>query len=302
MKAHSHAGEARSAGRRRLGAALILAGTFFAVELAGGWISGSLALLADAGHMFTDLGGLLLAYAAMTLAGRRPSGRYTFGYYRAEILAAFVNAEVLLLIAGYVFYEAVQRFRQPPEIATGLMLGVAVAGLLANIAAIALLHGHRGTSLNVRAAYLEVVTDAVSSVGVVAAALLMEPTGWWWLDPAVSIGIALFIVPRAIGILRESGHILLEGTPRHIDLSALRREILDVDGVEALHDLHFWTLTSGKDCSSVHLQVGPDADPGTVQSQVRRVLSTSAGIDHATIQIEEGAANECPAEDTHGRR
>ncbi|MGH3088155.1 MAG: cation diffusion facilitator family transporter, partial [Rubrobacteraceae bacterium] len=168
-----------------------------------------------------------------------------FGLYRAEILAAFVNAQVLLVISGYILYEAYRRFRQPPEVETGIMLWVAAAGLIANLVSMRLLHTGKDESLNVKAAYLEVFTDLLGSLGVIGAALLMRPTGWYWLDPAVSAGIGLFIVPRTVSLLKQSAHILLEGAPGEVDLSLLREKILQIPGVEELHDFHLWTLTSG---------------------------------------------------------
>lgn len=222
--------------------------------MVGGILSGSLALLADAAHMFTDVAALILAYAVMALADRAPTGRHTFGLYRAEILAAFINAQVLLVVSGYILYEAYRRFRAPKPIETGLMLGVAVAGLAANLVSMKLLHRGREESLNVRATYLEVVMDVMGSLGVIAAALLMRPTGWYWLDPVISAAIGIFIVPRTISLLRQSGHILLEASPREVDLDALRRRVLSLPGVEQVHDMHLWTLTSGVNSASVHVR------------------------------------------------
>lgn len=279
--------------KRSLGAALVVTATFLVVEVIGGLLSGSLALLADATHMFADVGALTLAYAAMSVAGRPPSRRYSFGLYRAEILAAFVNAQVLLVVAGLILWEAFGRFRSPTEIDTGIMLGVAIAGLAANLIAMRFLHGHHHQSLNIKAAYVEVFTDMLGSVVVIAGALVIRPTGWLWLDPLLSVGIALIILPRAIALLRESGHILLEGTPPDVDIHGLRSQLGSIPGVREIHDLHFWTLTSGLHSASVHVCVSPDTSRGEVLRKVQDVLRATAAVDHATVQIEVGATGEC---------
>lgn len=279
--------------KRSLGWALVVTGSFLVVEVIGGLLSGSLALLADATHMFADVGALILAYAAMSFAEMRPSGRYTFGLYRAEILAAFVNAQVLLLVSGLILWEAWARFRAPQEIDTGIMLGVAVAGLVANLIAMRFLHGHHHQSLNIKAAYVEVFTDMLGSVAVIAGALLMRPTGWLWLDPLLSAGIAVIILPRAIALLRQAGHILLEGTPPDVDIRRLRAELGGLPGVLEIHDLHFWTLTSGLHSVSVHVCVSPETHRGEVLRRVQDVLRAATAVDHATVQIEVGNPGEC---------
>lgn len=256
-------------------------------------MSGSLALLADAAHMFTDVAALILAYAAMSLAQRAPTRKHSFGLYRAEILAAFINAQVLLVISGYILFEAYKRFREPRSVETGLMLWVAVAGLVSNLIAMKLLRAAQQKSLNVKAAYLEVVTDMLGSLGVIGAALLMRPTGWYWLDPAISAAIGLVIVPRTVSLLRQSGHILLEGSPREVDLEVLRRRLLSLPGVEEVHDLHLWTLTSGVLSASVHIRAAADRSRGEVVGSVQRLFEEHAGVDHATIQVETGSRQEC---------
>jgi cobalt-zinc-cadmium efflux system protein len=283
----------RHARRSRLRGALIVTSTFFVIEVVGGLLSGSLALLADATHMFTDVAALTLAYAAMTLADRAPTEKYTFGLYRAEILAAFVNAEMLLLICGYIFYEAYGRFSEPPVIATGIMMWVAAGGLVANAISIKLLHGEHHKSMNLRAAYLEVVMDTLGSVGVIAAGVAMRLTGWYWLDPAVSVGIGLVILPRSLLLLKESAHILLEGTPAEMDVAALTREIERIPGVEELHDLHVWTLTSGLNAASLHVRVEDDRRGRTALVAIQGLLREHGGVGHATIQVEWGALGTC---------
>jgi cobalt-zinc-cadmium efflux system protein len=284
--------EERVRRRRNLLGALALTLGILVLEVTGGLLSHSLALLADAAHMFADIASLMLAYAGITLAGRAPTGRHTFGLYRAEILAAFVNAQILLILSVYVGYEAVVRFFHPVEVHTGTMLWVAVFALAGNLGSMALLS--RGKSnLNMKAAYLEVLTDAVSSLAVVAAAIFMPLTGWHWLDAAVSAGVAIFIVPRAIGLLRQSAHILLEGSPGEIDVPLVRGELLRLPGVEALHDLHFWTLTSGLHSASVHIRASQDRPLDDVLAAVQNLLREKAGVDHATIQIEQGREMSC---------
>jgi len=289
----------RESRKRRLRAALAVTLTALALEVAGGILSGSLALLADAAHLFADIAALVLAYAAMNLAGRAPTGRHTFGLSRAEILAAFVNAQILLLVALYLCYESFRRFQEPVEIRTGIMLWVAVAGLAANLISMRLLARGRESSLNMRAAYLEVFTDTLGSLAVIGAALAIPSTGWRWLDPLVSGGIALFILPRAVSLLRQSAHILLEGAPGEVDLPALRKCILKVPGVEELHDLHFWTLTSGLHSASVHIRAGCESPQAEVLAAVQEVLRAEAGVDHATIQVESGSESVCSSNREH---
>jgi cobalt-zinc-cadmium efflux system protein len=292
---HPAAAEGERGRRRRslLGALALTCGILI-LEVAGGLLSHSLALLADAAHMFADIASLMLAYAGITLAGRAPTGRHTFGLYRAEILAAFVNAQILLLLSVYVGYEAVLRFYRPVEVHTGMMFWVAVLALAGNLGSMALLS--RGKpNLNMKAAYLEVFTDAISSLAVVAAAVAMPLTKWHWLDAAVSAGVAVFILPRAIGLLRQSAHILLEGSPGEIDVASVRRELLRLPGVEALHDLHFWTLTSGLHSASVHIRASETRPLEDVLGAVQALLRQKAGVDHATIQIEQGREMSCHA-------
>ncbi len=272
--------------RGRLRAALILTVAVLLLEVAGGIATGSLALLADAAHMFTDVAALTLAWAGMALSDRAPTRRHTFGLARAEILAAFVNAQLLLLAAAGILWEAWRRFQSPAPIRTGLMLGIAAAGLAANVAAIALLRAARRDSLNMRAAYLEVMTDALGSVGVLAGAFVMQRTGWFALDALVSAGIALLVLPRAVGILREAAHILLEGAPAEIDLADLRSRLLALPDVSAVHDLHFWTLTSGQHSASVHIRARRSSSRSEVLQRVQLVLREGAGVDHATVQVE----------------
>ena len=279
--------------RSRMRAALILTVAVLLLEVAGGLAAGSHALLADAAHMFTDVAALTLAWGGMALGDRAPTRRHTFGLARAEVLAAFVNAQLLLVAGVGILWEAWRRFQAPAPIRTGLMLWVAAAGLAANLVALALLRAGRRANLNMRAAYLEVVTDALGSIGVLAGALVMARTGWFGLDAIVSAAIALLVLPRAVAILREAAHILLEGAPAEIDVARLRSEILAVPGVEAVHDLHFWTLTSGQHSASVHIRAAAASARGDLLQKIQGVLREGAGVDHATVQVELDDGADC---------
>lgn len=287
--------------KSRLRTALVLTIAVLFLEVAGGVASGSLALLADANHMLADVAALTLAYAATALAGRAPTSRHTFGLARAEVLAAFVNAQLLLVVCGWLIYETVRRFREPAEIHPALMIPVALAGLLANLFSMRILAPERRTSLTVGAAYLELAMDAAGSLAVLAAGvgIALGGSGWAWLDLAVSAAIAVLVLPRAVALLRQSAHILLEGAPADVDLDTLRRRILALPGVEEAHDFHFWTLSSGSHSASVHICTAAEAERGRVLSDVQLVLREGAGVEHATIQIETGSERGCSAAADH---
>lgn len=283
----------RGVSRERLRMALVLTSVILVAELIGGFLSGSLALLADAAHMMTDVSALLMSYAAMRLAERPATRHHTFGLHRAEILAAFVNAQILLLVSGFLLWEAWNRWWDPQEIRTGLMLAVALVGLAGNLASMTLLHGHHHHSLNVRAAYLEVVTDALASLGVITGAMVIYLTGWYGVDALATVAIALLILPRTIQVLRESAHILLEGSPLHLDLGDVKDEVNRIPGVIELHDLHVWTLTSGVHSASVHIRASEESPRGEVLVAVKRCLHDFAGVSHATVQVEWGPGSHC---------
>ena len=291
MTGHSHgapvAASATGRHRNRLTLALGLTLTYMAAEVAGGLISGSLALLADAAHMLTDAGGLALALAAIRFAERPATPQKTYGYLRFEILAALLNAVVLLLLTFYILYEAYQRFVSPPPVQSGLMLAVAAVGLVVNLVSMWLLAGGSKESLNVKGAYFEVLSDMLGSLGVLAAAFIIMFTGWTLADPLIGAGIGLFIVPRTWILLKQAIHILLEGTPPEVDMKLLENEILKVPGVVAVHDLHVWTITSGLDAMSGHVVVSDMASARSVLAAVREVLRSRFNIDHATVQIED---------------
>lgn len=279
--------------KARLRTALAVTLAVFVVEVAGGIVSGSLALVADANHMLADVAALTLAYAATALAGRAPTTRHTFGLARAEVLAAFVNAQLLLLVCGWLIYETLRRIRNPADIRTEVMIPVAVVGLIANLISLRVLAPERRGSLNVRAAYLELVMDAAGSLAVIVAGLAIIGTGWTWLDLVVSGAIALLVIPRAVALLRQSAHILLEGAPGEIDLGSLREQILAVPGVEEAHDLHFWTLSSGMHSASIHIRASAESGRGEVLRDVQMLLKEKAGVEHATIQVEIGPERGC---------
>jgi len=292
---HSHGiekpatGSAGARHRKSLVWALALTTTFLVVEVIGAWISGSLALLADAAHLLTDAGGLALALFAIWFAARPPSPSKTFGYLRAEVLAALINAVVLLLLAVYILYEAYQRIFAPPEVLSTPMLIVAVVGLVVNLISMRLLAAGSEESLNLKGAYFEVLADMLGSIGVIASALIIMFTGWTLADPIIGAAIGVFIVPRTWALLKHSVNILLEGTPIGFDLAGLERALRALPGVVDTHDLHVWTITSGIDAMSGHLVVADDADQQAVLVAARTVLHEDFGIDHTTIQIETAA-------------
>ncbi|SCL17279.1 cobalt-zinc-cadmium efflux system protein [Micromonospora pallida] len=284
-----HGGLAHAAGRHtgRLWGAFGLLATLMVVEAATALSTGSLALLSDAGHMFTDVLGIGMALAAITAArraGRDP--QRTFGLYRLEVLAALANAVLLSGVAVYVLVEAVRRFGDPPEVTTGPMLLVAVLGLLANLVAFALLRQGAQESINLRGAYLEVVADLLGSVGVITAAAVIALTDWWWADPLVAVAIGVFILPRTWRLGRAALRILVQAAPEHLQVDAVRDRLSAVPGVVEVHDLHVWTLTSGMEVASAHLTTDPAAEVGMVLAAARTALHEDFHIDHATLQVE----------------
>jgi cobalt-zinc-cadmium efflux system protein len=286
VDAHSHRETAAARSRGRLAATLALTCGFLIIEVAGAIWSGSLALLADAGHMLADAAGLGLALFAIWVAGRPPTPAKTYGYYRAEILAALVNAIVLLAVAAGILLETYRRVLVPPDILGGPMLVVAAVGLAVNLVCAFLLHGAAASSLNVRAAYLDVLGDALSSLGVVVAAAVVLFTGWTLADPLVSGAIALVIVPRTWRLLRQAVNVLLEGTPAHLDLREIEEAMRLVPGVRRVHDLHVWTLTSGREAMSAHVVVDDVRESERLLDALHAVLHSRFGIDHTTMQLE----------------
>ena len=302
--AHGHGpGTPSGRQRRRLGIVLVLTVGVLVAEVVGAVVSGSLALLADAGHMATDAAGIALALGAVTLAQRSARGRWTFGWQRAEILAAVANGLLLLAVAGYVVVEAVRRIGDPPEVSSGPMLAVAAVGLAVNLVGLAVLHRGRSESLNVRGAYLEVLADALGSVAVIIAALVIVTTGWTPADTVASLVIGALVLPRAWQLLRDALDVLLEAAPRGIDLDEVRAHILRVDGVLGVHDLHAWTITSGLPVLSAHVVVSDGALAAAHGGRVLDALGICLGdhfdMAHCTFQLEPAGhgAHEAPVHD-----
>ena len=288
---HSHgAATATGAHRKRLVLVVCITATVFVAEVIGGLVSGSLALLADAGHMLTDATGLVIALVAVTLAARPATRTRTFGWQRAEILAALVNALLLTAIAVWVLIQAIQRWNRPGEISSGLMLVVAVVGALANIAGLLILRGGKEVSLNLRGAYLEVLGDLLGSIAVIIAAIVISLTGFTRADSLASLAIFCLIVPRALSLLRDVVHVLLEGTPPGMDLDDVRRHIAETPGVVDVHDLHAWTITSGSAALSAHVVVTDEwwraGRSGEVLDQLGHCLDDHFEVEHCTFQLE----------------
>lgn len=276
--------------RRRLAVVLALTLAIAALQVVGGLVSGSLALLADAGHMVTDAAGVAIALGAATVATRPPTPRRTFGLLRAEVLAALANGLLLVVLAVWVVVEAVRRWAAPPEVTGGVMLAVAVVGLAANLVSLRLLHGGRHESLNVRGAYLEVLGDLLGSVAVVVSGVVVATTGWVRADAVAYVAIGALILPRAWSLLRTVLDVLLEATPAHLDLEAVRRHIGETPGVLDVHDLHAWTITSGVSALSAHVVVADDAlacgPDGAVLDELSACLADHFAIEHCTFQLE----------------
>ena len=283
---HAYGTSAAAANRSRLVAVFALTLGVFGIELVGGFVSNSLALLADAGHMFTDVAGIGLALLAIWFAARPANGGRTFGYLRLEILAAVVNAVFLFGVAAFVLFEAWRRLSEPPDIATGLMLAIAVLGLAANGVSLYTLRDAQATSLNMRGAYLEVMGDLAGSAAVIVAAVVIGVTGWTAADAIASALIGLLIIPRTWRLLRDAIDVLLEAAPKGIDLDEVRSHIRQAGGVAEVHDLHAWTITSGMNVVSAHVVLDEGADPPAVLDELCRCLSGDFDIEHSTFQLE----------------
>jgi cobalt-zinc-cadmium efflux system protein len=283
---HAPHGTAAARSRGALVATLALTTVFFVIEAVAAVVTGSLALLADAGHMLADAGGLALALFAIWIAHRPPTPEKTYGYYRVEILAALVNALVLLAVAFFILLESWERFWRPQAVAAGPMLVVAALGLAANLTSAWLLHHGATESLNVRAAYLDVLSDAATSAGVIVAAVVVLTTGWTPADPITSAVIAVMVVSRTWHLLRQAVNVLLEGTPAHLALADIDEAMRSVAGVRRVHDLHVWTLTSGREAMSAHVVVDDVRESERLLGALHALLHARFGIDHTTIQLE----------------
>lgn len=276
----------RTRSMKRLAATLGLVVIYMGAEVVGGLLTGSLALLADAGHMLSDAASLGLAIFAIWFAGRPAGPGHTYGYYRTEILAAALNAAALIAIAIFIVYEAVRRFAAPPTVAGGPMALIAAGGLVVNLVGLWLLHGGRDESLNVRGAWLHVVSDLLGSVQALLAGALIWAFGWNWADPVASLLIGLLVVHSAWGLLRESVAVLMERAPGHIDVDEVRAALLATPGVAEVHDLHIWTITSGLHALSAHLVTSGSRPRSGLLRELHLMLRDRFGIDHTTIQLE----------------
>lgn len=290
--ARSH--ETQVSDTRRLGWALAITTGFMAIEVVGGLVSGSLALLADAGHMVTDAGALALAWLAARLMLRPASPRRSYGYHRAQVLAAFVNALALLVIAAWIVVEATQRLLAPPQVAGATMLGVALAGLAANLAVYATLRDGSQGNLNVTAARLHVLSDLLGSIGAIVAAGVILATGWTPIDPLLSVLVAGLILRSAWRLLQQSTRILMEASPESVDPDALRAALVGaVPHVHDVHDIHCWSLTTGQTMLTLHMRLERGADASAALQEAKRVLAARFDIAHSALQLEFGP---CPDE------
>ncbi len=293
MDAHDHRSElshtTTAAGRHKapLVGALTLTGGFLVVEVVGALWTGSLALLADVGHMLTDVGGLSLSLLAIYFAQRPPTPANTYGYLRTEILAALANGVALFLVAGYILYEAIERVWAPPQVLSGPMLVIALIGLAVNLLGMVLLRRGASESMNLRGAYLELLSDAIGSVGVIVAALVIQTTGIVLADPLIGAAVGLWILPRTWRLIRQAIHILMEGVPPHLDIQEIQAAMSTIRGVAAVHDLHVWTLTSGREAMSSHVVVNTLSAGREILGALHQLLHERFGIEHTTIQLEE---------------
>jgi len=271
--------------RRRLTLALVLTALFFVAEVVGGVLSNSLALLADAGHMFTDVAALTLSLFVAWFSRQPATAEKTYGYLRWEVLAAFINGAALLVVSAFIIWEAIDRFRTPQDVASTTMLVIALGGLSVNAVCAWLLHASHGHSLNARGAYLHVLGDLLGSVGTVTAAIVITQTGWLLADPIASVAVTLLVVRSAWRLVRESVDVLLEATPSHISLGSVRSRLEELEGVESVHDLHVWTVTSGVVAMSAHAIVPESSRHQQVLSDTQRIMR-EFGVGHVTLQIE----------------
>jgi cobalt-zinc-cadmium efflux system protein len=290
-----HATAAEVAGnRRRLAVALGLTATYMVAEVVGGIAANSLALLADAGHMFSDAAALGLSLVAVVLAQRPATSQRTYGFHRAEILAALINGATLLVLSVLIAREAWERLSAPPEVHGGLMLAVAFGGLAINLANLRILSGGRESNLNVRGAWLHVMADTLGSVGAISAGAAIYFFGWRWADPVASFIIASLVLYSAWGLVRETLDVLMEGVPRGISIQEVTEALKGLPGVQEAHDLHVWSLTSGRNIATIHLVIGEDADHQGIIDAANRTLADRFAIQHATIQVEhDELASQC---------
>ncbi|MBN6150838.1 cation transporter [Xanthomonas sp. AmX2] len=274
--------------------ALGLTAAFLLAEIVGAFVTNSLALLSDAAHMATDTLALMIALVAVRLSRRPPDAKRTYGYARLEALGALVNGGLLFAVAGYILWEAVQRFRQPQDVATAGMLGIAAFGLVVNLISMRLLKAGSGESLNMKGAYLEVWSDMLGSVAVILGALAIRLTGWKVIDPILAVLIGLWVLPRTWLLLREAVNVLLEGVPKGVDLAAVRAYLLAAPGVQGVHDLHVWALASSTPALTAHVVLADAADGDALRVSLREGLHARFDIDHVTLQMETGHCGAAP--------
>ena len=283
---HGGASDNRAANRRRLTIALVLVLVYIAVEIVGGLMTNSLALLADAGHMVSDAAALTLSLFAMWIAKRPPTAKRSFGYYRAEILAALVNGATLIAVSIYIFIEAYHRLYEPPEVMGKWMMVVAFGGLVINGIGLWVLSAGRSESLNVQGAWLHVLTDALGSTGAIVAGVFIWAFGWHWADPVASVLIGLLVIYSSWELVKQSTFVLMEFTPPDINLDDVRQTMIETPGVRDVHDLHVWSVSTGLVSLAGHVVVEPDQPSRIVLSELRTRLRERFGIDHSTLQIE----------------
>ena len=284
-----HHDHAHGASERRVFWVMVLTFVFMFIEAIGGMISGSLALLADAGHMLTDAAALALAWFAFRIARKPSDSLRTFGYHRFQVLAAFTNALALIGIALWIFVEAIRRISEPVEILAAPMLAIAVVGLIVNVIAFSVLHGGDRDNLNLNAAMLHVLGDFLGSVAAIVAALVILGWGWTQIDPILSFLVALIVLRGAVTLVRRTGHILLEGSPDDFDVEEMRMTLIEeIEAVTDIHHVHAWSLTSERPLVTLHAVVRADADYTAVLTRVQTLLAERFGVDHATIQLEPG--------------
>jgi cobalt-zinc-cadmium efflux system protein len=280
---HHHHG---STNRKRLGWALVMSTIYMLAEFVGGWLTNSLALLADAGHMLSDVAALALSFFAIWIAAQPSPSHRTYGYYRAEILAALINGASLIAIALLIFWEAIKRFQHPEQVMGSMMMGIAVGGLVINLVSMSILHGGRNENLNLRGAWLHVLMDALGSIGAIVAGLAIWIYDWQWVDPLASILIGLLVIYSSWMLLSEAVSVLMESAPSGIDVDEVHLSLFEVHGVTEIHDLHIWTITSGLISLSAHAVVNADRTHHEVLTELRELVHERFGIDHITIQIE----------------
>jgi cobalt-zinc-cadmium efflux system protein len=284
--AHAAPGTSRQS-RRRLQLVLVMSATYMVVEAVGGWLTGSLALIADASHLLSDVGALSLSLVAIWIARRPATPHRTYGHTRAEILAALVHGGALVAVAVLIAVEAVERLSHPPDALEGLgMMGIAAGALAVNLTGVVLLNAGRRGNLNLRGAWLHLLTDALGSMGVIVAGAAVWAFGWYWADPVASLAISLLVFVSALALLRDAADVLMETAPRHLDVDEVRRSLADLPAVLDVHDLHVWTVGNGEVAFSSHVVADQDADTKGLLGRMCNLLEERFGITHATIQIE----------------